>query len=82
MKVQHDGTIHAIWEKLTKINEETLTDERVAIHHITSITLENLQKMTEAIFHRKETRVTMYTTANNRETKKERTTYGMIISIG
>lgn len=52
----------------------------VTIHHITRISLGNLQKITKAIFHRKKTRVAIYTTENNQETEKEMTTYGMIIS--
>ncbi|CAH1110114.1 unnamed protein product [Psylliodes chrysocephalus] len=65
-----------------KIREETLTDERVAIHHINNTTPENLQKLTETIFHKTDTKVVIGTTASNREAKKVKTTYGMIISDG
>ncbi|CAH1110423.1 unnamed protein product [Psylliodes chrysocephalus] len=79
IEVHHDETIPDTWEKLQRIKEETLSDERVAIHHINT-TPENLQKMTEMIFHKTNTKVAIYTTANKREAEKIKTTYGMIIS--
>lgn len=57
-------------------------DGNVAIHHINNTTPENLQKMTETIFNKTNTKVAIYTTATNREAEKTRTTYGMIISDG
>ncbi|CAH1107100.1 unnamed protein product [Psylliodes chrysocephalus] len=82
IKVTHDGSTKDIWEKLNKIREETATDDKVAIHHIANITNENLQKMTEAVFHRSNTRVAIFTTASTKDSEKERTTYGMLVSEG
>lgn len=62
----------------------------VAVHHISNMTVENLQKMTEAIFHGSQTKVTIFTTdkykaamgERHKTERKERPTYGLIIKQG
>lgn len=82
IKVTHNGTTQDIWEKLVRIRDETLEDERVAIHHVKNMTNETLQKMTEVVFRSGNTTVSIFTTADNRIVERERTTYGMIVSEG
>ncbi|CAH1107123.1 unnamed protein product [Psylliodes chrysocephalus] len=87
IKIVHNGTPEKIWEALRLLKSETSDDERVAIHHIVDYPTDKLKKMVEGIFHGSRTIVDIYTIAGyhaalEKTDKRERPTFGMIVSGG
>ncbi|CAG9815533.1 unnamed protein product [Phaedon cochleariae] len=55
---EKEGTL---WKRLVELREETRGDKWVAIHHIERSGTEHLRNLAEAVFHKTETQVIIYT---------------------
>jgi hypothetical protein len=84
VKIVQDGTDEVLWNRLTRLRDETIGVESVVMHHVKCMSPKRLQKMTESIFQGTKTRVKIYTTSKTRVSsgeakKREKTTYALVV---
>ncbi|KAG5876751.1 hypothetical protein JTB14_033083 [Gonioctena quinquepunctata] len=72
IKVKQDGSIPDVWRKLSELRDETANDAKIALHHITGMTVETLRKIVETIFRTSSTQIKIYTTGKNTRKKIRR----------
>ncbi|KAG5878218.1 hypothetical protein JTB14_020795 [Gonioctena quinquepunctata] len=61
-KIKQDGSVPDVWRKLSELRDETANDAKIALHHITGMTVKTLRKMVETIFRTSSTQIKIYTT--------------------
>lgn len=81
IKMVFDGREEDLFVKLLELKEETEMDKLVVMHEVDGMSVENLRKMVEGVFHETGTQVKIYTKlgTNTRKQVRERKTYALMV---
>lgn len=76
----NNNTEEEVWNSLELLRNETMCDQKIALHSIEHIDDTILQKMAECIYKGKETEIRIYTNKSpNKEQKTSRKTYALMV---
>ncbi|KAJ8933806.1 hypothetical protein NQ314_013778 [Rhamnusium bicolor] len=84
IKICHNSTDEDLWEKISRLRDETTDFEWIALHQVTCMSPQRLQKMVECIFFGKMTKVCLFTTnivnpQSANKSPRERKTYALVV---